>query len=254
MRNRQIDLFHGVKILFVVMVIWSLCSICLAADDGSKVVDYEYSGDTTTVDRKAGITTLKGNAKFLRSDGDYINADEIIRYEDVKPGNKREVIKIVSIGNVEMKEKGMTATCQHATLYEKEDRLELKGSVDKPAVVNDGGNRMEAPFIIYFRIEDRIYASGLLFSVGLEAKSDLDNGAIPDSLRQEFQNNNIPLSDDAVAAKEESEDRWLITDGDKAYTVKKEEDQLDILAHGSVRGHVKVEVKESEATEEQTEE
>ena len=249
MRNRQINLFHGVRILFVAAVIWSLCSFYLAADETSKVVDYEYSGDTTTVDRKAGITTLKGNAKFRRSDGDYMNADEIIRYENVKPDNSREVIKIVAIGNVEMKEKGMVSTCEYATLYEKEDRIELKGSLDKPAVVDDGGNRMEAPFIIYFRAEDRIYASGLLFSVGLENKGSLDNGALSDSLRREFKNNKISLSDGAAVSKEESEDRWLITDGDKSYIVKKEEDKLDVLARDSVRGHVKVEVKESETVE-----
>jgi lipopolysaccharide export system protein LptA len=230
--------------IVVAVGMWSLCSICLAADAAGKTVTYEYSGDVTTANRKTGVTTLDGNAWFRRSGGDYLNADKITMYKDIETG---EIIRIESVGNVEMKEKEMSATCGHSIFYETEERIELKGSVDVPAVVDDGENRMEAPFIIYFRKEDRIYASGLLFSVGLEAKGDLENGTIPEGLRQEFKKNRILLSDDVTVSTEEADARWLITDGDKKYIVKKEDDKLDILASGSVQGHVTVEVKEEES-------
>jgi len=247
-RNRQISLFHGISIIFAVIAVWGLCSICLATDEASKTVTYEYSGDATTANRKTGVTILDGNAWFRRNDGDYMNADKITMYKDMETG---EITRIESVGKVSLKEKDMTATCEQSVFYEKEGRIELKGSVDTPAIVDDGENRMEAPFIIYFRDEDRIYASGLLFSVGLEIQSDLDNGAIPESLRQEFKNNRISLSDDATVSTEEADAGWLITDGDKKYTIKKEDGKLNVLASGSVRGHVTVEVQEEESEESQ---
>ena len=250
MRNRQINLFRGMSVVFAAMAIWNLCSICLAADETRKTVTYKYSGDVVTADRKSGVTILDGHAWFRRSDGNYLNADKITMYRNVETS---EIIKIESVGNVEMKEGDMVSTCQQSVFYEEEGRIEFKGLVDAPAIVDDGENRMEAPFIIYFREEDRIYASGLLFHVEIDAQSDLDNGTISESLRQEFKNNKVLLSDDAAVSTEEAGIGWLITDGDKKYIIKKEKDKLDILTGGGVIGRVMVKVKEDESAEEETE-
>ncbi|MFC1715210.1 LptA/OstA family protein [Candidatus Poribacteria bacterium] len=250
MRDRRINLFRSMGIFFVVMAVLGLYFTCPVAAEASKTT-HEYSADKMDYDKKSGVTVLEGNAKFRRSDDDYLYADQITMYRDV---DTDEIIKLESVGKVEMKEKTMTATCEHSIFYEKENRIEFKGSIDKPAVVDSGDNRMEAPFIIYFRQEERISASGLLFSVEVKFQSDLDNGAILDGLRQEFSKNRITLSDSVVVSTEEADDRWSITDGDKVYTVKKGKDKLDILAVGSVRGHVTVEVKEDESAEESTEE
>ncbi len=250
MRHRRINLFHSTGIFFLAMAVLSLYFTCSMAAEASKTT-HEYSADKMTYDKKSGVTVLEGNAKFRRSDDDYLYADQITMYRDV---DTDEIIKLESVGNVERKEKTMTATCEHSIFYEKENRIEFKGSIDKPAIVDSGDNRMEAPFIIYYREEERISASGLLFSVGVEFQSDLDNGTIPDGLRQEFSKNRVTLSDSVVVSTEEAGDRWSITDGDKVYTVKKEKDRLDILALGSVRGHITVEVKEDESAEGSTEE
>jgi phage tail-like protein len=68
----------------------------------------------------------------------------------------------------------------------------------------------------------------LLFSVEVEAQSDLNNGVISEGLRQEFEDNNIALSDDACVSVKESDARWLITDGDKGYIIEKQEGELNI--------------------------
>ena len=251
MRDRRINLFRGMGVLFSVMAIWSLCFTCLAASETDKTVKHEYSADKMTYGKKSGVTVLDGHAKFRRSDGDYMYADQITMYEDVKPDNKRELIKIVAVGNVEMKEKDTTATCEHSIIYEKEGRIEFKGSAGKPAIVDYGSNRMEAPFIIYFREDENIVASGLLFSVEVKFQSDLDNGAISEDLRQEFKENRISLSDSVSVSTEEADARWSITDGDKVYDVRKEKDTLEVLARDGVRGHVTVEVKEDEPAEEE---
>ena len=250
MRHRRINLFHSTGIFFLVMAVLSLYFTCSMAAEASKTT-HEYSADKMTYDNKSGVTVLEGNAKFRRSDDDYLYADQITMYRDV---DTDEIIKLESVGKVEMKEESMSATCEHSIFYEKENRIEFKGSIHKPAIVDSGDNRMEAPFIIYFREEERISASGLLFSVGVKFQGDLDNGTIPDGLRQEFSKNRVTLSDSFVVSTEEADDRWSITDGDKVYTVKKEKDRLDILALGSVRGHITVEVKEDESAEGNTEE
>ena len=70
----------------------------------------------------------------------------------------------------------------------------------------------------------------LLFSIGLEFQSDLDNVAISEGLRQEFENNGTPLSQNATISIEKTDGRWLITDNNKMYTARKEEDKLNIYA------------------------
>ena len=132
----------------------------VAGDAGAPVANtivYDYSAKEATFDRKGGVTVLKGDAKIRRSSGDYLNSDEITMYKDIETG---ELIRIEAVGNVDMKEKDMKATSERAVFYETEERIELEGSEDSPAVVDDGKNRMEARTIIYFRKEDRLEASG----------------------------------------------------------------------------------------------
>jgi RNA polymerase sigma-54 factor len=73
-------------------------------------------------------------------------------------------------------------------------------------------------------------AEKLLFSVKVEAQCDLNNGIISADLRQGFEDNEILLSNDAFVSVKETDAKWLITDGDKVYTVKKQEDELNIYA------------------------
>ena len=68
----------------------------------------------------------------------------------------------------------------------------------------------------------------LLFSVELPFQSDLDNGTTSEDLQQQFENNEIPLSQNATVSIKEKGSRWLITDNKKTYVVKKEEDRLNI--------------------------
>ena len=246
-KNQRINLFPGMFILSMMIIIWGICFVCLAAPETDKTT-YEYSADKMTHNKNSGVTVLEGQAKFSRSNDDYLHADQITIYKDV---NTDEIIKIESVGNVEMKEKDMTATCEHSIFYEQENRIEFQGSIDKPAIVDSGDNKMEAPFIIYFRDDENIVATGFLFSVDMEFQSDLDNGAISDGLRGEFEKNRIKLSDSASVSKDGTEEaRWSITDGDKTYNIKKEEDKLEVLAKDGVRGHVTVEVKEEDSEEE----
>jgi len=68
-----------------------------------------------------------------------------------------------------------------------------------------------------------------LFSVELEFQSDLDSGDISEALQQEFKDNAVLLSPDVTISKELviwKGRRWLITDNEDRYWVKKEKDKV----------------------------
>ena len=69
-----------------------------------------------------------------------------------------------------------------------------------------------------------------LFNVGLKFQSHLDNGIISEELRQEFEENEAPLSQDVTVSLEEAGSRWLITDKSRKYYVRKEQRRLHISA------------------------
>jgi lipopolysaccharide transport protein LptA len=141
------------------------------SSEGTKVTLYDYSAKKMSVNKKTGVTVFEGDTKLkIRDSEDYLNADKVTIYRDVKTD---EVVKMVAVGNVDMKQRGMKVTCERATFYETEDRIEMEGSEDSPAIVDDGKNRMEAPAITYFRSEDRLEASGNVSGhVTIESKEE----------------------------------------------------------------------------------
>jgi lipopolysaccharide transport protein LptA len=162
LRNQN-DMFL-MALLVMAAAVLILCFTALTASEAVKTVFYDYSAKKMTVDRKTGVTVFEGDAKLkVRDSDDYLNADKVTIYRDVKTG---ELVKMDAVGNVDMSQKGMKATCERAIFYEKEERIELEGSEgseDSPAVsavVDDGKNRIEAPAITYFRGEDRLEARG----------------------------------------------------------------------------------------------
>jgi hypothetical protein len=70
----------------------------------------------------------------------------------------------------------------------------------------------------------------LLFSVGSEYQTDLDNKNISAELRQEFEKNGVPLFQNATVLVQEGEGEWQIDDNDseKMYTIRKKDDELNV--------------------------
>jgi len=67
-----------------------------------------------------------------------------------------------------------------------------------------------------------------LFSVVLGPQRDLDNSTVSKELRQEFKDNERPLSEDVTVSVELPGRAWMIGDNLKAYFVRKEDDRLNI--------------------------
>ena len=68
---------------------------------------------------------------------------------------------------------------------------------------------------------------GSLFSASsLAFQEDLDNGIVPEDLRQQVLNKGANLSQVSTVVVEEGGNRWLISDGDNAFSVVRDEGRL----------------------------
>ncbi len=73
---------------------------------------------------------------------------------------------------------------------------------------------------------------GFLFSTKLDLQSDLEAGSLSDDFRQEFQSNEVTLSDDISITPKENSSGWTISDAeeDRTYIVEKGLETLDVYA------------------------
>ncbi|MBD3185045.1 hypothetical protein GF312_22370 [Candidatus Poribacteria bacterium] len=157
MKNRKHKIFIN-SIIMTGIFLMIFTSFSLTAEEENKTLIYDFTAKKTSIARKTGITIFEGDAKMnVRASDEFLNADKVTIYRDVETG---ELIKMVAEGNVDMNQQGIKATCDKAIFYEQENRIELEGTEEKPAVVDEENNRMEAPKIILYRDEDRIEASG----------------------------------------------------------------------------------------------
>jgi len=95
---------------------------------------------------------------------------------------------------------------------------------------------MNSPIVII--LGDHV-AGWLLFSIGSEFQSDLDNGIVSERLQQAFKNNKAPLSQDATVLTEQQRGyiyKWLITGNKCSYSVRRENGKLNVYTAYPVYG------------------
>jgi hypothetical protein len=76
-----------------------------------------------------------------------------------------------------------------------------------------------------------------LFSIIENAKKveeDLNNGIISEDLKDKFKTEGVPISEDAVVTKE-TDDKWVISDGERSYFVKREDIGLNIYLYSETK-------------------
>jgi len=66
-----------------------------------------------------------------------------------------------------------------------------------------------------------------LFSIDAEFEDDLNKGIISEELKDKLKTEGFPIYENVVVTKEK-DDKWVITYGEKIYTVKKEDGKLNI--------------------------
>jgi hypothetical protein len=99
-------------------------------------------------------------------------------------------------------------------------------------VIKEIGKLIPSPLIVG---PDPLQVEGrFLFKMDTSAGliDDLDSAIIPESLRQEFQNNSISLTESASAAVELTGQMWKITDKKQLFNAKVEEEKLSIYEPG----------------------
>ena len=77
-----------------------------------------------------------------------------------------------------------------------------------------------------------------LFATSLDFQNDLNHKSVSAELRQKFENNSIPLSQNVRALSIEKDSEWLILgkNNKQAYTVRKEEGSLNIYTGNKLSG------------------
>lgn len=108
-------------------------------------------GDSDEADRniKTGITILIGNVKTIRLNEQgveigFLNADKVTLKTDTKTGQTTEII---AVGNVEIRDQDIFATCDHATMNNLTNIITLKDNV----VVLQNKDRLETKLFTFNR-------------------------------------------------------------------------------------------------------
>ena len=111
------------------------------------------TSDESDMDIKTGITILLGNVKTLRHDEDgkvigFLNADKITIKRDLDTGETKEII---AVGNVEIRDQDIFATCDHAVMDNLTNIITLKDNVE----VLQNNDRLETKLFTYNRTTGR---------------------------------------------------------------------------------------------------
>jgi hypothetical protein len=75
-----------------------------------------------------------------------------------------------------------------------------------------------------------------LFGIGSGYRRGLNENKVTSGLRTAFQTNGMPLSQNAAISTEEPDNRWRLTDGERTYTIRKAENQLNVYQTTDVKG------------------
>ncbi len=202
-------------------------------------------GDSDEMDRdmKAGITILIGNVKTIRLNEQgieigFLNADKVTLKSDTKTGKTTEII---AVGNVEIRDQDIFATCDHATMNNLTNIITLKDNV----VVLQNKDRLETKLFTFNRTTGKQKGVGnVKFKVTVtqatpeeaaEASSDSEDTSATPSQTDE--------NDVSPEAKKENKKK---SDSDKAET---EEKTTPAETEKEDKDSASEEAKEAEPTE-----
>ena len=73
---------------------------------------------------------------------------------------------------------------------------------------------------------------GFIFALELDRRGELDDGKIPSALRSEFGNNNLALSQNAVASTLSPGESWTLVDKDQTFVIRADGRTLDVYEGG----------------------
>ena len=95
--------------------------------------------------------------------------------------------------------------------------------------------------LVVLEIDSPYITPNELFSLDVEFAEDLDDRTISPALRRRFLDNRVPLSNNSEIIELEEDVRWLVRDGERAYTLVLERNDLSVypdFQDALSRGHV----------------
>lgn len=91
----------------------------------------------------------------------------------------------------------------------------------------------------------KIVAAGKdLFGIDAEFENDLSSGFIPDKLKDRFNDEGFTITEHALVNKQ-SDNKWIITDGEKSYIIEKNDENLIIFAGEDQNKHFLSDLKKA---------
>lgn len=211
-------------------------------------------GDSDEMDRdmKTGITILTGNVKTIRlnEQGEqigFLNADKVTLKSDPDTGKTTEII---AVGNVEIRDQEIFATCDHATMDNLTSIITLKDNV----VVLQNKDRLETKLFTFNRITGKQTGIG-----GVKFKVEVTQ-ATPTETVEESQETDSDIKDatdtpDTTEKKTESNEteneEQKNSDGDSEKSDTKEKDAPADNEKEKAESKVENKTEETESKEEE---
>ncbi len=190
------------------------------------------TSDRMESDEKVGITILIGNVKTKRHTEDgveigFLNADTVTLISDPETG---ETVEIVAVGNVEIRDDKIFATCDHATLDNLTSIITLKDNV----IVLKKNDRLETKLFTFNRVTGKQTGVGdVKFKVTVtqaaptesEESEDTDSDETESSIEPDSSENKVDTPE-----TEKKDEKKAETDSDKTESkvdaAKKENDSV----------------------------
>ena len=189
---------------------------------------------------KTGITILIGNAKTVRKtvqgiEIGFLNADEITLKADTETGETKEII---AVGNVEIRDLEIFATCDHATMNNLTNIIVLKDNV----VVLQKNDRLETKLFTFNRTTGKQTGEGdVKFKVTVTQ-------AAPTATPEESEETSSDSKDASETSSKTDEN------GDSPETKKKSDSKKEETEEKSTPSETDKEEKDAESESEENKE
>lgn len=179
-------------------------------------------GDSDEMDRdlKTGITILIGNVKTIRLNEQgieigFLNADKVTLKSDPETG---ETVEIIAVGNVEIRDQDIFATCDHATMNNLTNIITLKDNV----VVLQKKDRLETKLFTFNRITGKqTGVGGVKFKVTVTQATPEESEESSSDSKDSSETPSTSEENTASPKTEKETEKKSDDDSDKAETEEK---------------------------------
>ena len=174
-----------------------------------------------------------------------INPDEELDIEILRNGEKH-ILRNVKTDTKEVKARkigqlGVSPKQEVLISYIEEDSWAAKSGLEAGDLIDKVNGKTIYSYTDFNEIARQNHGDtvqleirrGFMFDIEMSLQDDFDKGLIPRRLRRMFNQYNVAISGDAAISISEDGRGWRITDLDKAYSIQKGTDSIDVFKDSS---------------------